>query len=267
MAPHEVPRIHPDKDGDGHHEEQRTEHVDHTFGAIADRRIDQINTHVAALDKGVCQTKSDDQSVVKLQFFGPPADIELQRHTEAERNVRTGKDTLHEDDHDLLKNHQKTGPRKETAQRIAQTFQHAHSAPHDRIAPKADGRQNKEGRKDDEEKLDRATVVNKPHDGLFIRPVQPQGRMRDRISEIVKRHGDVLKKQDDPLAYCSEHTTEANRLFFHTYPHCPRSGGSFSGCFLEKGPRFRGGLSGVKSYRITGPARAHAVQRSSRPTC
>ena len=63
---------------------------------IAHRGIDQVNAHVAALNESVGDAEAHNQRIVKLELFGEPANVELQRNAEAERNIRAREDTLHE---------------------------------------------------------------------------------------------------------------------------------------------------------------------------
>ena len=70
---------------------------------------------------------------------------------------------MHKDNYDLLDHHQKASPCKEASDRIGEPFQQAHSAPHYRISPKANGRQDQKSGENNEEEFDRRTIVNEPH--------------------------------------------------------------------------------------------------------
>ena len=54
-------------------EEHAAKHVDHALGAVFHLGIEQVDTHVAALHKGVGHAQGNNHGVVKLELFGPPA--------------------------------------------------------------------------------------------------------------------------------------------------------------------------------------------------
>ena len=169
---------------------------------------------MAALDKSVSRAKCDDRRIVKLEFFREPADVELERDPKADRDVGPGKDPLHKDDDDLLKDHQKTRPSKETPDGVGKPFEDPDRPPHHAVAPKADDGQDQEGGETEKEELDRSAVIDEPHDGFFVRPIQPSGRIGDRPACIVEGHRDIAEKPPEPVQQNGEKAARG-RVFFH----------------------------------------------------
>src|SRR6056297_3336726 len=275
MSPHEKPAIEPDDDRHWHHEEQRSDHIDDPFGTKADRGIDQIDTHMPALNECVCGAKRHDQRVVEFEFLGPPADIHLKRNAKADHDFGAREDTLQKDDDDLLDHHDKPGPCEKPPDGVGKPFENAHASPHEPVAPQADARADEEHREDHEEEFHRSAVIDEPHDRFLVRPVEPKMRMADRIAQIVESHGDVLNKPKDAIqngtkpASCGSIIHHDNpRMVCKSWPRLRvgRSGRLLQGWPAEDAVPPEGGTRPMFEAELRGPSRGYAAPRIHLPS-
>ncbi len=108
------------------------------------------------------------------------------------------KNTLQKHDHYLLQHHQQANPGNQTSNPVRNTFKQSKHPPHKLPTEYTDRNHNKKNIKNNEEKFDRAAIINEPNQRLGIAPVGPGSQMGQRIDKVIKAQPHLREEPNNP---------------------------------------------------------------------
>ena len=156
---------------------------------------------MAALHKSVGDAEADDQGIVKLQAFSPPAQVLYKCGAKwPELDLGNPKNPLQEHDDHLDEHHQKARPSGGAADRVGHTLKDAHTPPQDLAVPgHAQRGDQDEGGDGNKKQFHRGAVIDEAHHRLGIGPIQPTARVGNGKEQVVRRHCDILQHPQDEI--------------------------------------------------------------------